>query len=295
MTMAQNTNPEPIQHSPMPHTGLPAFATPAQPQRHRAFGALVTPTPPQVGVGVRARVQEGRQVFRRPSRKERKTIDGQMKGNFERDSLVAQSFWATSVRQEDFLRLSRVGWLNARVVDYFLQLLLSREACKVEKGHHKVWFFGTDFFTSMMNIRTSSPQSPQPERNTNNGSYTYRNVRGWTGRCNHWREQMQGKTIFDLDQIIIPIHKNDNFWRCALVDIQGHKIGMYDPYGDSGGSNDLRQLLKFLRDEFQEAGQGVFHMDDWECTLCEFSTPNQFDGKSSGISPNVQLVALTIF
>jgi sentrin-specific protease 1 len=111
------------------------------------------------------------------------------------------------------------------------------------------------------------------ERNADpskHGKYNFENVKSWF-------KAAPGKDIFDLGNILIPVNHGFMHWMCAMIDIAGKRIYMYDSMGDDG-MNYLQSL--YLQDKhLVERDVELPDIDEWELFGHQPGMPTQQNGE----------------
>ena len=121
-------------------------------------------------------------------------------------------------------------------------------------------FFNSFFFTKLLE----------------NGSYNYRNVKRWS-------KKVEGKDVFELDKILVPVNVSNMHWCCLCVHVQERVVQFYDSLGGSGLEY-LEAMRGYLRDEWSKLGKpGTFDEAEWDLVPTTSNTPRQKNGYDCGV------------
>ena len=119
------------------------------------------------------------------------------------------------ITQADLKTLHSLNWLNDKIINFYMSLLMDRE-----KGNNtpRIHVFSSFFYSKLQKDG-------------------YAGVRRWTKKVN----------IFEMDFILVPVHMGDH-WCLAVIDMRNKEITYYDSL--SGTNYDcLLTLKKYLSDE----------------------------------------------
>ncbi|XP_075678451.1 uncharacterized protein LOC113797765 [Dermatophagoides pteronyssinus] len=153
------------------------------------------------------------------------------------------SAYSIHIHTKDIMTLDGCNWLNDAVIEFYLNLIVSRSQmndknCNRKKLYPTVYAFSTYFFT-----RLSNGSGP--------------------GR---WSNKLD---FFSYDILLIPIH-HSNHWRLAVVDNEQHSIEYYDSLG-----NEFRYcidlIFNFLQNESIKKKNTELDIEKWRL---QYKIPN---------------------
>nr|XP_027204002.1 sentrin-specific protease 1-like [Dermatophagoides pteronyssinus] len=153
------------------------------------------------------------------------------------------SAYSINIHTKDIMTLDGCNWLNDAVIEFYLNLIVSRSQmndknCNRKKLYPTVYAFSTYFFT-----RLSNGSGP--------------------GR---WSNKLD---FFSYDILLIPIH-HSNHWRLAVVDNEQHSIEYYDSLG-----NEFRYcidlIFNFLQNESIKKKNTELDIEKWRL---QYKIPN---------------------
>ncbi|KAJ2512151.1 SUMO1 sentrin specific peptidase 1 [Coemansia sp. RSA 2049] len=156
------------------------------------------------------------------------------------------------VSAHDIATLGDGEWFNDEVINFYMQLIISRSAntssgSKVPSCHA----FNTFFFTRLQQ-----------------GGYAQ--VRRWTRRVD----------LFKKDLVIVPVHLGVH-WCCAVIDFRARAIRYYDAMGgDNTGALEL--LMNYLKEDSRDKRKSEFDDSGWT-TVCDKNIPRQRNGYDCGV------------
>ncbi|KAJ2693591.1 SUMO1 sentrin specific peptidase 1 [Coemansia sp. RSA 1285] len=156
------------------------------------------------------------------------------------------------VSAHDIATLGDGEWLNDEVINFYMQLIMSRSTntssgSKVPSCHA----FNTFFFTRLQQ-----------------GGYV--RVRRWTRRVD----------LFEKDLVIVPVHLGVH-WCCAVIDFRARAIRYYDAMGgDNAGALEL--LMSYLKEESRDKRKSEFDDSGWTA-VCDKKIPRQRNGYDCGV------------
>ncbi|EDO06364.1 Ulp1 protease family C-terminal catalytic domain protein [Babesia bovis T2Bo] len=167
--------------------------------------------------------------------------------------------------------LHGLRWLNDEVINFYMELIQERNNYLIADGIPDIprcMCFNTFFFTLLC-----GGDNPNLE-------YNYKAVERWTTRKN--------VDIFDLDILLIPIHKNKTHWYLGVVDMRpGSRCIL--TFDSLGGSHRLffKNIRRWLQDEhIHKKGKPLESIDDWKYNKqfqAERIAPMQYNGYDCGV------------
>ena len=166
-------------------------------------------------------------------------------------------------------------WLNDEVIHYYFKML--GDQAKHSSLHlplsKRCHFFPSYFFTKLLNTGHADREVPGHPDVVVDGTYTYSNVQSWSKR-------VEGKDIFRLGKIIIPINIMYMHWCCAVVFMQEKVIKILDSLGP-GTIQYAHAILQYLKDEhWAKKGTSLPDALDWRLVgTLPTNTPQQNNGK----------------
>jgi len=155
------------------------------------------------------------------------------------------------LERKDLRRLQHTEWLNDEVVNFYMNVVLTKR-CK-ELGN-KCHFFNSFFYPLL----------------SSGGGYNYSRVQKWTKSID----------IFALDKVLVPIHLG-NHWCLAVVNFRDKRFEYYDSLG---GENKkcLERLEKYVKDEYKTKHNGEYDTSQWEFHT-PLDIPHQQNGYDCGV------------
>ncbi|KAJ1663018.1 SUMO1 sentrin specific peptidase 1 [Coemansia sp. RSA 1646] len=154
------------------------------------------------------------------------------------------------VNAHDIATLGDGEWLNDEVINFYMQLLITRSENQTP-ALPKVHAFNTFFYSTLQK-----------------GGYV--RVRRWTRRI----------PLFEKDLVIVPVHLGVH-WCCAVIDFRHKTIRYYDAlHGSNQEALDL--LLGYLREESRDKLGTEFDDSEWTAA-CDKEIPRQLNGYDCGI------------
>ncbi|KAJ1643703.1 hypothetical protein LPJ64_004554 [Coemansia asiatica] len=173
------------------------------------------------------------------------------------DSVISSAFKAgfsreinnTPVTAQDIVTLKPGTWLNDEVINYYMQLIISR--AEKTSGLPRVHAFNTFFFST---LRDSG----------------YMRVRRWTRKTK----------LFEKDLAIVPVHLGVH-WCCAAIDFRKKTIAYYDALlGDN--EECLQLLMQYLHEESKDKVGCELDASEWSM-VCAKDIPRQKNGYDCGV------------
>ncbi|XP_041366433.1 sentrin-specific protease 1-like [Gigantopelta aegis] len=152
------------------------------------------------------------------------------------------------ISRKDMVTLSGLSWLNDEIINFYMNLLMSRAE---EEGKPKVYAFNTFFYPKVMNGGQAS-------------------VKRWTRKVD----------IFSYDYILIPVHLGMH-WCLAVIDFKKKSIFYYDSMGGTNPSC-LNALKKYLCDESLDKKKQPFDLNGWKMEVVK-DIPQQMNGSDCGM------------
>ncbi|XP_023789215.1 sentrin-specific protease 2 isoform X2 [Cyanistes caeruleus] len=167
----------------------------------------------------------------------------------EPDDILSRAFKLT-VTREDICTLQPLGWLNDRIMNFYMSLLVERSK---KEGYPAVYAFNTFFYSKL-------------------SSASHKGVKKWT----------KGVDIFEHDVILVPVHLRTH-WTLLVVDLREKTIKYFDSLGQKG-DHICKTVLKYLEEESREKRNIELTASEW--TLHSMGTeeiPQQNNGSDCGV------------
>ncbi|XP_056354492.1 sentrin-specific protease 2 isoform X2 [Oenanthe melanoleuca] len=165
------------------------------------------------------------------------------------EDILSRAF-KLSVTREDICTLQPQGWLNDKIMNFYMSLLVERSK---KEGYPAVYAFNTFFYSKL-------------------SSTSHKGVKKWT----------KGVDIFEHDVILVPIHLRIH-WTLLVVDLREKAIKYFDSLGQRG-DHICKTVLKYLEEESREKRNIELTTSEW--TLRSMGTeeiPQQDNGSDCGV------------
>ncbi|KAJ8253151.1 hypothetical protein GJAV_G00209690 [Gymnothorax javanicus] len=165
-------------------------------------------------------------------------------------NLVLSSAFKLRITQRDLATLRDGSWLNDEVINFYLNLVMSRS--ELGEGN-KAYSFSTFFFPKL-----------------HGGGHAA--VRRWT----------KAVDLFLYDVILVPLHLGVH-WSLAVIDLKAKSVKYYDSMGQR--HDEICNLLLFyLRDEYKVKKSKDLDVSKWVvCSLKSSEIPQQKNGSDCGV------------
>ncbi|KAK7154980.1 hypothetical protein R3I93_009816 [Phoxinus phoxinus] len=166
-------------------------------------------------------------------------------------NLVLCSAFKLRITQRDLATLQEASWLNDEVINFYMNLVMSRS--EQEVGGRKVYSFSTFLFPKL-----------------HGGGHA--SVRRWT----------KAVDLFLYDIILVPLHLGVH-WSLAVVDFKSKSVLSYDSMGQR--HDDICNLiLLYLKEEFKVKKGKDLDMSKWTLSsLRPSEIPQQKNGSDCGV------------
>ncbi|XP_022820960.1 sentrin-specific protease-like isoform X2 [Spodoptera litura] len=164
------------------------------------------------------------------------------------DKVLIEKF-KLKIYKEDLETLSEHNWLNDKVIDFYMNLIMQRS--EEQNNLPKVYAMNTLFYPKLMKSGHAG-------------------LKRWTRKVD----------IFAYDLLVIPVHLT-NHWCVSFINFQTRKIEYLDSRGKSKRPC-LIALLQYLKDEHQDKKGVPFDDSGWE-TECLKDIPEQMNSSDCGI------------
>lgn len=163
------------------------------------------------------------------------------------DEVLAEGF-GLRITRKDLHTLAGLNWLNDEVINFYMNLLITRGT---SGKYPKVHAMNTFFYPKLLSGGHSS-------------------LKRWTRKVD----------IFAQDFMVVPIHL-DVHWCMLIVDFREKSIVYYD---SMGGNNPkcLATLKQYLRDECLDKKKKTYDMSDWKLQSAK-DIPQQMNGSDCGV------------
>ncbi len=136
---------------------------------------------------------------------------------------------STWITKSSMTTLLPSNLLNDEVINFIFQLMQN-------EFPKKSLFLNTYFYVSLTNSCENR--------------YNFKNVSNWT-------MFIPKDNIFQLKQMFIPCHLNNNHWVCVIVDFEQKIIDYYDSIGDVTHTKVTNCITQYLKDVWNE----IYHND----------------------------------
>jgi sentrin-specific protease 1 len=167
-----------------------------------------------------------------------------------RDSEKLVQAYKIDICGKDVDTLKGLNWLNDEVINFYLQLIVTRGASEDNK-YQKVFAFNTFFYSTYKD----------------NG---YSRVRRWTKK----------EDVFSYDLLLIPVHLGMH-WCLATIDVKEKSINYYDSM--NGNNQTCLDLLKrYLQEEHQDKKKAPMDLTEWKQEIKK-DIPQQMNGSDCGM------------
>ncbi|XP_016304729.1 sentrin-specific protease 2-like isoform X2 [Sinocyclocheilus anshuiensis] len=166
-------------------------------------------------------------------------------------NLVLCSAFKLRITQRDLATLQEGSWLNDEVINFYMNLVMSRS--EQEVGGRKVYCFSTFLFPKL-----------------HIGGHAA--VRRWT----------KAVDLFLYDIILVPLHLGVH-WSLAVVDFKSKSVRSYDSLGQR--HDDIcNMILLYLKEEFKVKKGKDLDMSKWTLSSLRLSEiPQQKNGSDCGV------------
>ncbi|XP_073726890.1 sentrin-specific protease 2 isoform X1 [Misgurnus anguillicaudatus] len=166
-------------------------------------------------------------------------------------NLVLCSAFKLRITQRDLATLQECNWLNDEVINFYMNLVMSRS--EQEVGCRKVFSFSTFLFPKL-----------------HGGGHAA--VRRWT----------KAVDLFLYDIILVPLHLGVH-WALAVVDFKSKSVRSYDSMGQR--HDDIcNMILLYLKEEFKVKKGKDLDVSKWTtCSLRPTEIPQQKNGSDCGV------------
>ncbi len=162
------------------------------------------------------------------------------------------------ITRKDLKRLDNGCWLNDEIINFYIEMLKERDSRLSTSLHDRIssHYFHSIFYMKLME----------------NGVYNYANVRRWTKKVD----------IFSKHKVFFPINLNNNHWVLAVAHIVSKTIVYYDSFAGNGVPH-LRNLLKWLADEYDDKKKMLLDTSEWILIGHSSDVPRQENGFDCGM------------
>ncbi|XP_032691166.1 sentrin-specific protease 1-like [Odontomachus brunneus] len=152
------------------------------------------------------------------------------------------------ITRKDIHTLVGLNWLNDEVINFYMNLLITRGTTG---KYPKVHAMNTFFYPKLLSGGHSS-------------------LKRWTRKVD----------VFAQDLIVVPVHL-DIHWCMSIIDFREKSILYYD---SMGGSNPkcLAALKQYLQDESLDKKKKTYDMSDWKLQSVK-DIPQQMNGSDCGV------------
>ncbi|KAG1942364.1 sentrin-specific protease 2 isoform X2 [Pimephales promelas] len=166
-------------------------------------------------------------------------------------NLVLCSAFKLRITQRDLATLQEGSWLNDEVINFYMNLVMSRG--EQEVGSRKVYSFSTFLFPKL-----------------HGGGHA--SVRRWT----------KAVDLFLYDIILVPLHLGVH-WSLAVVDLKTKSVLSYDSMGQR--HDDIcNMILLYLKEEFKVKKGKDLDLSKWTLSsLRPSEIPQQKNGSDCGV------------
>ncbi|XP_055073934.2 uncharacterized protein [Misgurnus anguillicaudatus] len=167
-------------------------------------------------------------------------------------NLVISKAFKLCITQGDLATLKEGCWLNDKVINFYLSLLMKRNSDQL--GSLKVFFFSTFFYSKL--------QSGEG----------HAGVKNWT--------KTQDLFLFDL--IFVPLHLGMH-WALAVIDLKSQTIQCYDSMSQRHDEI-CHMLFAYLTEEHRVKKGYILEASRWTIgRMRTFAIPKQLNGNDCGV------------
>ncbi|XP_048091206.1 sentrin-specific protease 2 isoform X1 [Alosa alosa] len=168
-------------------------------------------------------------------------------------NLVLSSAFKLRITQRDLATLQEGSWLNDEVINFYLNLVMSRSEEQKGLGGQKVYSFNTFFFPKL-----------------HGGGHAA--VRRWT----------KAVDLFTYNIILVPLHLGVH-WSLTVVDLKAKSVKSYDSMGQR--HDDICNLiLLYLKEEMNVKKGKDLDVTKWTLSSLKASEiPQQKNGSDCGV------------
>ncbi|XP_032924469.1 sentrin-specific protease 2 [Catharus ustulatus] len=170
-------------------------------------------------------------------------------GSGDPEDVLSRAF-KLDVTRDDISTLQPQGWLNDKVINFYMSLLMERSK---KEGYPAVYAFSTFFYSKL-------------------SSTSHKGVKKWT----------KGVDIFEHDIILVPIHLRVH-WTLLVVDLREKTITYFDSLGQRGDQI-CKTVLKYLEEESKEKRNIELTASEWTLhSMGPEEIPQQDNGSDCGV------------
>ncbi|XP_066050277.1 sentrin-specific protease 2 isoform X2 [Chamaea fasciata] len=167
----------------------------------------------------------------------------------EAEDILSRAF-KISVTREDICTLQPLAWLNDKIINFYMGLLVERSK---KQGYPAVYAFSTFFYSKL-------------------SSTSHKGVKNWT----------KGVDIFKHDIILVPIHLRSH-WTLLVVDLREKTIRYFDSLGQKG-DHICKTILKYLEEESRARRNIELTASEWTLhSMGSQEIPQQNNGSDCGV------------
>ncbi|XP_047349656.1 sentrin-specific protease 1-like [Vespa velutina] len=163
------------------------------------------------------------------------------------DEVLVESY-GLRITRKDINTLADLNWLNDEVINFYMNLLISRGTNDKFPNVHAM---NTFFYPKLLSGGHSS-------------------LKRWTRKID----------IFVQDIIVVPIHLGIH-WCMSIIDFRNKSICYYDSMGSSNPKC-LSALRRYLEEESMDKKKKTFDTNDWKLVSVK-NIPQQMNGSDCGV------------
>ncbi|XP_076164837.1 uncharacterized protein LOC143145388 [Ptiloglossa arizonensis] len=163
------------------------------------------------------------------------------------DEVLIEGF-GLRITRKDIHTLADLNWLNDEVINFYMNLLITRST---SDKYPKVHAMNTFFYPKLI-------------------SGGHASLKRWTRKID----------IFARDLIVVPIHLGIH-WCMSVIDFRDRTIRYFDSMGGSN-SKCLSALRQYLEDESLDKKKQAYDTSDWKLE-CAKNIPQQMNGSDCGV------------
>lgn len=163
------------------------------------------------------------------------------------DEILVEAY-GLRITRKDINTLADLNWLNDEVINFYMNLLISRGT---SDKFPKVHAMNTFFYPKLLSGGHSS-------------------LKRWTRKID----------IFAQDIVVVPVHLGIH-WCMSIIDFRDKSIRYFDSMGGTN-SKCLSALRQYLEDESMDKKKKSFDTSDWKLKS-EKNIPQQMNGSDCGV------------
>ncbi len=175
------------------------------------------------------------------TKEERKELEKQLR-NCRNNNMEFRRNGTEIVKKISMTTLQSGKKINDEIINFFFSMLQNQSDNSIGRNQNNL-FLSTYFIPTL--------------RDNQKNGYNF-------GKVKKWRIRQHVGDLFELGNVIIPCHINDDHWTCAIICIHQKNIYYLDSLG-TGSTNGIPLLLiQYLKDEWNTRyRKAPFNKLDW--------------------------------